>query len=93
MREETGEGSQIAWGFVDHWRKQWQPTPVFLPGKSHGRMEEPGGHSTWGHKELDTTGQLHIYARKQASWSDVLLGLLFHRKAMKTQSSTHESNY
>ena len=24
------------------WRKEWQPTPLFLPGKSHGK-EEPGG--------------------------------------------------
>ena len=25
-----------------HWRRKWQPTPVFLPGESQG-MEEPGG--------------------------------------------------
>ena len=25
-----------------HWRRKWQPTPVFLPGESQGR-EEPGG--------------------------------------------------
>jgi len=24
------------------WRRKWQPTPVFLPSKSHGWMEEPG---------------------------------------------------
>ena len=24
------------------WRREWQPTPVFLPGESHGQ-EEPGG--------------------------------------------------
>ena len=24
------------------WRRKWQPTPVLLPGKSHGWMEEPG---------------------------------------------------
>ena len=24
------------------WRRKWQPTPVLLPGKSHGRTEEPG---------------------------------------------------
>ena len=24
------------------WRRKWQPTPVFLPGESHGQ-EEPGG--------------------------------------------------
>ena len=25
------------------WRRKWQPTPVLLPGKSHGWMQEPGG--------------------------------------------------
>ena len=35
------------------WRRAWQPTPVFLPGESHGqRILE--GYSPWGHKELDT---------------------------------------
>ena len=34
-------------------RRQWQPTPVFLPGKSHGRRSLEGC-SLWGHKESDT---------------------------------------
>ena len=36
------------------WRRKWQPTPVFLPRKSHGRRN-PIGYSPWGRKELDTT--------------------------------------
>ena len=36
------------------WRRAWQPTPVFLPGKSHGQRSLEG-YSLWGHKELDTT--------------------------------------
>ena len=36
------------------WRRKWQPTPVFLPGKSHGQ-ESLAGYSPWGHKESDTT--------------------------------------
>ena len=36
------------------WRRQWQPTPVFLPGKSHGRQSLVG-HCPWGRKESDTT--------------------------------------
>ena len=36
------------------WRKAWQPTPVFLPGKSHGQRSL-AGYSLWGHKELDMT--------------------------------------
>ena len=34
------------------WRRKWQPTPVFLPGKSHGRRSLVG-YSPWGHKESD----------------------------------------
>ena len=40
-------------------RRQWQPTPVLLPGKSHGRRSLVG-YSPWGPKELDTTEQLHF---------------------------------
>ena len=36
------------------WRKKWQPTPVFLPGKFHGQRSQVG-YSIWGHKELDMT--------------------------------------
>ena len=37
-----------------HWRRQWQPTPVFLPGESQGRGSLVGCR-LWGHTELDTT--------------------------------------
>ena len=36
------------------WKRKWQPTPVFLPGKSHGQWSL-AGCSLWGHKELNTT--------------------------------------
>ena len=36
------------------WRRKWQPTPLFLPEKSHGQRS-PEGYSPWGHKESDTT--------------------------------------
>ena len=39
------------------WRRAWQPTPVFLPGESHGQRSL-AGYSLWGHKELDTTERL-----------------------------------
>ena len=41
-------------------RRQWQPTPVLLPGKSHGRRSLVGC-SPWGRKELDTTERLHFH--------------------------------
>ena len=31
------------------WRREWQPTPVFLPGKSHGQRSLVG-YSPWVHK-------------------------------------------
>ena len=35
-------------------RRKWQPTPVFVPGKSHGQRSL-AGYSPWCRKELDTT--------------------------------------
>ena len=37
-----------------HWRRKWQPTPVFLPGEFHGWRSLVGCH-LWGHRELDKT--------------------------------------
>ena len=37
-----------------HWRRKWQPTPVFLPGKSQGRGSLVGCR-LWGRTESDTT--------------------------------------
>ena len=37
-----------------HWRRKWQPTPVFLPGESQGRGSLVGGR-LWGRTESDTT--------------------------------------
>ena len=41
------------------WRREWLPTPVFLPGVSHGQRGL-AGYSPWGHKESDTTEQLTL---------------------------------
>ena len=41
-------------------RRQWHPTPVLLPGKSHG-WRSLVGCSPWGRKESDTTEQLHFH--------------------------------
>ena len=42
------------------WRRQWQPTPVLLPGKSHG-WRSLVGCSPWGREESDTTERLHFH--------------------------------
>ena len=41
-------------------RRQWHPTPVLLPGKSHG-WGSLVGYSPWGRKESHTTEQLHFH--------------------------------
>ena len=41
-------------------RRQWHPTAVLLPGKSHGRRNLVGC-SPWGHEESDMTEQLHFH--------------------------------
>ena len=45
------------------WRREWQSTPVFLPGGSQGQRSLVG-YSSWGSKESDTTEQLtHTHMR------------------------------
>ena len=54
----------LAWRILSTtfvWRRKWQPTPVFLPGKSHG-WKSLVGYSSWGHKESNTTKWLHLLA-------------------------------
>ena len=42
------------------WRRQWQPTAVFLPGKSHGQRGLVG-YSPKGHKESDMTKHTYTH--------------------------------
>ena len=59
----TRETQVQSLGWEDPLERKWQPTPVLLPGKSHGQRGLVG-YSLWGCKELDTTKQLthiHIY--------------------------------
>ena len=41
-------------------RRRWHPSPVLLPGKSHG-WRSLVGCSPWGHEESDTTERLHFH--------------------------------
>ena len=52
--------SDFPGGAEDKWRRQWPPTPVLLPGKSHGRSSLVG-YNPWGRSELDMTEQLHFH--------------------------------
>ena len=57
------------------WRRQWHPTPVLLPGKSHGQRSLVGC-SPWGCEESDMTEQLHFHfhalEKEMATHSSVL---------------------
>ena len=48
------------------WRRKWQPTTVFLSGKSHGHRSL-AGYNPWGCKELDTTEHTGIQAIKMVT--------------------------
>ena len=73
------ENVQCSTGFVvskgEDWRRQWQPTPVLLPGKSHG-WRSLLGYSPWGQEESDLTERLHFH---------------FHFHALEKEMATHSS--
>ena len=58
-KESTCQGRRCKRCGFDPWvekgmRRAWQPTPVFLPGESHGQRSL-AGYSPWGRKESDTS--------------------------------------
>ena len=55
-----GEKKNLRIPLVKVWRRQWHPTPVLLPGKSHG-WRSLVGCSPWGRLESDTTERLHFH--------------------------------
>ena len=70
-KKEKGEGlrggeSQVSLSLLDR-RRKWHPTPVSLPGKSHGQRSLVGC-SPWGHKELGTTERLTLNSG-QTEWA------------------------
>ena len=46
---ECGRPGLDSWVRKIPWRRQWQPTPVFLPGNSHGQRNLEG-YTAWDHK-------------------------------------------
>ena len=52
-------GSIPAWVRKIPWRRKRQPTPVLLPGESHG-WRSPVGNGPWDHKESGTTERFHV---------------------------------
>ena len=54
-----------------HWRRKWQPTPVFLPGESQGRGSLVG-YCLWGRTESDTTEATQQQQQQQEHTSLIL---------------------
>ena len=61
----TGDAGDLGsiWPGKIPWRKEWQPTPVFLPGKSHGQRNL-AGYSPWCCIDLDTTEHMLTWLEK-----------------------------
>ena len=55
---DAGDVGLIPWVGKMLWSRKWQPTPVFLLGKSH-RQKSLEGYSPWCHRESDMTEQLN----------------------------------
>ena len=66
-----------------HWRRKWQPTPVFLPRESQGRGSLVGCHP-WGHTESDMT------ETDLAAAAAACLTLLQHYACSPPRFSVHE---
>ena len=66
---DSRDAGSIPGSGTSSWRRAWQPTPVFLPGESHGQKNLVG-YSPWRHKESDTTEQLstHTDACLRKTW-------------------------
>ena len=54
------------------WRRKWQPTPVFLPGKAHGQRSL-AGYSPLGHKESATTEMTKYACMRNFRWEKIML--------------------
>ena len=69
MPKNAQASAQLHSSYTISWRRKWQPTTVFLPGKSHGRRSLVV-YSPWGHKESDMSEVLHYSPPILAStWS------------------------
>ena len=60
LRVKHDQATSLSLSTFMHWRRQWHPTPVFLPGESHGQRSLVCCCS-WGRKELDMTERLHFH--------------------------------
>ena len=65
-----------------HWRRKWQPTPVFLPGESHGHRSLVGCR-LWGCTESDTTEETWQQQQQQCAVQLTIEIVAFNRNTFK----------
>ena len=53
------------------WRRKWQPTPVFLPGKSHGQRRLAGSKSMGSHRAGHDSGTERAHTQITQGWGRV----------------------
>ena len=58
---------------MSRWRKKWQPTPVFLPGKSQGQRSL-AGYSLWGHTDTTEVTDIHTRSPLYPNLAKALVG-------------------
>ena len=69
MPANVGDAGSIPWVGKIPWGRKWQPTLVFLPGKSHGQSSLVG-YSPWSCKESDTTERLSTHKENSEEAAD-----------------------
>ena len=69
------------------WRRKWQPTPVFFPGKSYGQRSLVG-YCPWGRKELDMTEHTHSHTHTHTHTLDEHLQAAYVFVKFRSNSGT-----
>ena len=63
---DSGDSGFYPWVGKIPWRRKWQPTPAFMPGKFYGQRSLVG-YSPWGCKEPDVTECVHTMLSSKAN--------------------------
>ena len=87
--QETWIGKIDPWIGKIPWRRERQPTPVFLPAEFHGQRSLVG-YCPWGHKESDTTKRLTLRTLERYDGCSVLPN--WERKLRRCVDSDRRGN-
>ena len=73
------------------WRRKWQPTLVFLPGKSH-EQRSLAGYNSWDRRESDTTQQLNSNNNNALQKEEKAIGIKVKLNILKNQDHHQHPN-